>query len=165
MVFFGEILVFPQPRWIGLFGAKTPCLYLETHKLQRVFLSKTNSILKGKQCATCLASNTDGFLPKDTCVSSTQLDRHTGNNMTLLHLQNNDLHEVLIQTHSTDKEECDRWSWFYTHSFQSRGKSVFQLFWIDLFGKKWAFPHFERFNFQELFHWKNYLKSQIEKMC
>jgi hypothetical protein len=30
-----------------------PYLQLETHKLQRVFLSKTKSVFTGKQCAIC----------------------------------------------------------------------------------------------------------------
>jgi hypothetical protein len=34
-----------------LFGANTGYLYLETPKLQEGFLSQTNSILTGKQCA------------------------------------------------------------------------------------------------------------------
>jgi hypothetical protein len=55
-----------------------------------------------------VASNTDGFLLRATCVSSTQLDRPTWNNVALLHLENYDLHEVFIQTHMTDREECDR---------------------------------------------------------
>jgi hypothetical protein len=61
------------------------------------------------------------------------------------------LHGVFIETHSSDKEECDRWSWFYTHGFQSREKSVSELFWIDLPGSKWDFRQFERFDLQEVF--------------
>jgi hypothetical protein len=67
VVFFGEEHVLFQLSWIGLFGANAPYLPLETPKIQEVFLSKTNTILTGKQCA----SNMDGFLLRDTCVSST----------------------------------------------------------------------------------------------
>jgi hypothetical protein len=72
---------------IGLFGAKWAYLYLETPNLQGVFLSKTNSILKGKQCATYFASNTECFLSRDTCVSSTQRGRPIWNTMALLTLK------------------------------------------------------------------------------
>jgi hypothetical protein len=61
MVFFGEMPVFLQLSWIGLFTAKRDKLHLETPKLQEVFLSKTNTFLIGKQCARCSCSNTDSF--------------------------------------------------------------------------------------------------------
>jgi hypothetical protein len=51
MVFFQEIHVLLQLSRIGLLVANRAYLYLQTSKLQEVFLSKTNSILSGKQCA------------------------------------------------------------------------------------------------------------------
>jgi hypothetical protein len=41
------------------------------------------------------ASNTDGFLSRDTCVSSTQLNMPILNKMSL-HLENPDLQEVFL---------------------------------------------------------------------
>jgi hypothetical protein len=51
--FFGEINVFLQITWIGLFRTKRTYLHLENSEWQDVFLSKTNSILTWKQCARC----------------------------------------------------------------------------------------------------------------
>jgi hypothetical protein len=49
--FFPDIYVFPQPSSIGLFEPTIAHLYLEKHTLQELFLSKTSSILSGKQGA------------------------------------------------------------------------------------------------------------------
>jgi hypothetical protein len=43
--------------------------------LQEEFLSKNNSILTGNNVLDAAASNIDGFLWRDTCVSSNQLNR------------------------------------------------------------------------------------------
>jgi hypothetical protein len=48
---------------------------LEMPKLQEVFNCKTNSIFKANNVLHAPSSNTDGFLSRDTCVSSTQLNR------------------------------------------------------------------------------------------
>jgi hypothetical protein len=48
-------------------GPNAAYLLLEILKIQEVFLSKTNRVLTGKE----FASNMDGFLLKDTCISST----------------------------------------------------------------------------------------------
>jgi hypothetical protein len=54
---------------------KSAFLHLENYDLQEVFLSKTNSILTGNKALEAPASNTHGFLLRDTCVSSTQLKK------------------------------------------------------------------------------------------
>jgi hypothetical protein len=41
------------------------------------------------------ASNTDGFLSRDTCVSSTHLNRPFRNKMRLFHLEITEVQEVL----------------------------------------------------------------------
>jgi hypothetical protein len=51
--FFQEIHLFLQLSQRGLFGTKWALLHIENYDLQRVFLSKTNSILTGKQCFRC----------------------------------------------------------------------------------------------------------------
>jgi hypothetical protein len=43
--FVPDIYVFPQPSSIGLFEPTIAHLYLEKHTLQKLFLSKTSSIL------------------------------------------------------------------------------------------------------------------------
>jgi hypothetical protein len=48
----------------------TAYLHLETPKLQGAFLSKTETILTGNNVLDAPASNTDGFLSRDTRVSS-----------------------------------------------------------------------------------------------
>jgi hypothetical protein len=50
---------------------------------QVVFLSTTNSILTGKQDVDAPPSTIDGFLSRDTCVSSTQLNRLIWNKICL----------------------------------------------------------------------------------
>jgi hypothetical protein len=49
MVFFGEIYVFLQLSTISLFVANWANPSLETPKFQEVLISKTNSIVTGKQ--------------------------------------------------------------------------------------------------------------------
>jgi hypothetical protein len=39
--------------------------------LQEVFFSKTNSVIQGNNVLDALASNKDGFLLTNTCISST----------------------------------------------------------------------------------------------
>jgi hypothetical protein len=73
--FLGEIHALPQLSCIGLFGAKRAYLYLETPKLQEVFLSKLSQFSKGKHSATHSCLNRDGFLSRDKCVSSMLLSR------------------------------------------------------------------------------------------
>jgi hypothetical protein len=49
MVLLGETHVFPQLSQIGLFGKKSAFLQLENSDWHNVFLSKTISVLTGKQ--------------------------------------------------------------------------------------------------------------------
>jgi hypothetical protein len=78
------------------FGTNWAFLHCKKPKLQEIFLSKTNSILTGKQCARCYFSNIDGFLLRDTCVSSTQLNRPICNKRGYLHLENPKLQKVFL---------------------------------------------------------------------
>jgi hypothetical protein len=55
----------------------------EIPKFQEEFLSKTTSILKGNSVQEAPASNTDSFLLRDACVSSTQLNRPNWSNVSL----------------------------------------------------------------------------------
>jgi hypothetical protein len=86
--FFGEIHVFLHLSWISLVGANRAHPHLGTPKLQEVFLSKTNSILSWKQGSRWNASNRDGFLWRDTCLSSTQLRRPIWTKWAFLQLEN-----------------------------------------------------------------------------
>ena len=62
VVLLGEVHMFLELSWIGLFGANIAYVHLETPQLQEVFLSKSNTILTGIQCAVAPASNMNGFL-------------------------------------------------------------------------------------------------------
>jgi hypothetical protein len=53
---------------------ETAYLYLETPKFWEVCLSKTHSIIIGKNVLYAPASSTDGFLLRYACVTSTQLN-------------------------------------------------------------------------------------------
>jgi hypothetical protein len=64
-----------QLCWIGLFRKKWEFFHLERYDLQEVFLSKTTSTLIVNKCAMCWTSNIGGFHRRDTCVSSTQMNR------------------------------------------------------------------------------------------
>jgi hypothetical protein len=81
--FLREIHLFLHFSRRGLFGAKQAFLFLENYDLQEVFLSTSNSILLGKQCATAAFSNRECFLWRGACVSSTQLNRPMLSNKTL----------------------------------------------------------------------------------
>jgi hypothetical protein len=55
----------------------------EIPKFQEEFLTKTTSILKGNSVLDAPASNTDSFLLRDACDSSTQLNRPNWSNVSL----------------------------------------------------------------------------------
>jgi predicted small integral membrane protein len=62
MVLLGEVHMFLELSWIGLFGANIDYVHPETPQLQEVLLSNSNTILTGIQCAVAPASNMNGFL-------------------------------------------------------------------------------------------------------
>jgi hypothetical protein len=51
--FLSRGFLFHQLRCIGQFGTKSAFLHIENSYLQKIFLSKYNSILTGKQCVRC----------------------------------------------------------------------------------------------------------------
>jgi hypothetical protein len=57
---------------------------------------KSNSILQENNVLDAAASNIDGFLWRDTCVSSTKLNSLIGSNRAYLHFQYYDLLEVFL---------------------------------------------------------------------
>jgi hypothetical protein len=67
--------VFLQLSGKGLFGKQRSYLHLEKPYLQEVFFSKTNSILTGNNVLDAPASHTNGFVLRDSCVSSTKVNR------------------------------------------------------------------------------------------
>jgi hypothetical protein len=75
MVFFLAMHVFLQLRWIGPLGTQWAHLQLETYARQEVFLSKTDSVLQGKQCARSGSLQHKWFLCRHAWISSTHLNR------------------------------------------------------------------------------------------
>jgi hypothetical protein len=71
-------------------------LQVENYDLQEGFLTKPNSILTRKQILDAATSNTDGFLSRGTCASTTQLNRPIGSTVSLSHLENSDMQEVCL---------------------------------------------------------------------
>jgi hypothetical protein len=68
---------------VGQFETDRAYLHLETPKLQDVFLSKTHSSLTGKYLLDAPAFNTDGFLSRQKCVSSSLLNSPIWNKIDL----------------------------------------------------------------------------------
>jgi hypothetical protein len=80
---FGEIHVFLQLSWIGLFIGNRVYLYLENSKVQVVFLLKHNSVLKGNNVPDVAGPNTDSFLFTDPGVSSWKINSPIWEKLTL----------------------------------------------------------------------------------
>jgi hypothetical protein len=68
-------MYFFQLSWIGLFGANRAYLHLETPKLQENSFKKLTQLSQGSNVLNAPHSNTEGALLRDTCVSSTQVNR------------------------------------------------------------------------------------------
>jgi hypothetical protein len=64
-------------------GANTAYLHLENYDLPEVFLSKLIQFSPGSNVLDANASDTDDFLWRDICVSSTQLNGSIRNKMSL----------------------------------------------------------------------------------
>jgi hypothetical protein len=77
MVFFQKIHMFLQLSCRALFGIKTAYLHIEKPKLQDIFLSKLTQFTQGNNVLEAAAYDTNGFLLRDTCVPSTQLNNPT----------------------------------------------------------------------------------------
>jgi hypothetical protein len=74
MVFFGKVHVFLQLSCIGLFATKRALHHIENYDLQGAFLPKLTHSSQGNNALDVAAYNTDGFLWRDTCVSSNQMN-------------------------------------------------------------------------------------------
>jgi hypothetical protein len=103
--------------------------HLETPKLQDFFLSKAHSSLTGKYVLDAPAFNTDGFLSRYTCISSTLLNSPIWKKWAFLYLENHDFREVFLsETTKFSKgvnvlEDASS----YTHGFLWRESSVLHL--------------------------------------
>jgi hypothetical protein len=83
MVFFWEIYVFLTVCCICLFGTNKPISTLKTMICRNHTLQKLTQFSVGKNVLDTTASNRDGCLWRDTCVSPNQLNRPIWNKMSL----------------------------------------------------------------------------------
>jgi hypothetical protein len=83
MDLFWNMHVFLQLSWIGLFGAKWAFFHLKSSDVQEVLFPKLTQFSLGNKVLDVEASNIDGFLSRDTRVSSIQLKRPIGNKISL----------------------------------------------------------------------------------
>jgi hypothetical protein len=71
LVFFGEIYVFLELWTIGLFGGNRTYCNLKIMIFRKYSFQKLTQVLQSNNVLEAHASDTDGFLSRDTCVSST----------------------------------------------------------------------------------------------
>jgi hypothetical protein len=74
VVFLGETHVFLQLSWIDLFGANRAYLTLKQLSCRKYYFQKLIQFSQWNNALDSPTSNTDGFLLRDTCVPSTQLN-------------------------------------------------------------------------------------------
>jgi hypothetical protein len=94
MLFYWETHAIPHFSWTGWFGAYRASLHLENYEFQGVFLSKSNSIITGKQC---YRSSTDGFLGEIRVFLHLSWICLVGANRAYLHLETPKLQEVFLE--------------------------------------------------------------------
>jgi hypothetical protein len=69
--------------WNGLDGTKWTFLHFENSVFRSYFFQYWNIFTQVNNMVDACASNTNGFLSRDTCVSSTQLNRPIWNKLSL----------------------------------------------------------------------------------
>jgi hypothetical protein len=112
--FFLEIQELRSLSWIGLSGTNDPYSNLKSD-LQKVCLSKLTQFSQGNKWLVALASTTDPFLLRDTCVSSTQHMMRICNKKNLSPNSKSDLQEVLHSKTASisTRKQWARYSFFY----------------------------------------------------
>jgi hypothetical protein len=148
-----EMLVFLQLSWIGIFGANTVYLHLETLKFQEVFPSKINSILTGKLCARFYCVwNTWFSFERYTCFELSWKDP-LGTKRGYLYLEKPKLQEVFLSKLSPvlTGKQCAGCSCLWHRCFSFERYTYFQLSWIGLLGTKRSYLHLEKPKLQEVF--------------
>jgi hypothetical protein len=98
--FLSRDLCFSSTYLKRLIWSNRAYLYLETTKLQKVFLSKTYSILTGGNVVDVPASNRDFCRGRDTCVSSPQMNGLFGLITLKTHIERSIPFEKQLNSHS-----------------------------------------------------------------
>jgi hypothetical protein len=83
MVFFEEIHVFLQLNWIHLFGKTESIFTLTIESCRENTFPKVTQLSQGNNMLDAPASNTDGFLSRDSFLSPTLLNICIWNKMSL----------------------------------------------------------------------------------
>jgi hypothetical protein len=83
-----EIHAFHHLRWIGLWETKWTFVQVGNSDLQEVFFPKLTQFSQGNNMVDAAASNINGFLWRDTCVSSPMMNSPIWNKMSLSPLWN-----------------------------------------------------------------------------
>jgi hypothetical protein len=145
--------VFLQLSWIILFGKKWAFVHFQNSDLQEVFPLKLTQFSQGNNVLDAAASNIDGILSRDTCVSLTQLNRTIWSTQSLLAPWSTKVAGCIhLKTNSTlTEKEHARCYCSDTHGFLSRGTCVSSTQLSVLFGTKWGFLHLENFDLKEEF--------------
>jgi hypothetical protein len=154
MVFFPEIYVFLHIRWMGIFGTKWAFCHLENPDWQAVFLSKTSSVPIGKNVLDNPASNLYGVLSRDSCISSTQLNRTIWKKISILKSGIPDWQAVFLQklTQFLLRNNVLHAPPSNIAAFLLRDISLCSVHLIGLFGTKCAFLPLESTDWQAVFH-------------
>jgi len=141
-------------RSIFLFGAKGGYLHLESCDWLEIFLSTLNKLSQGNNTLDASAANIEWFHWRDTCVSSTLLNRlilakknEPFSSLKCMFCRKYSCHKLpeLTGNHVLDAAASN------THGFLWRDTCVYPLRWIGLFGAKGAHLHLESPKIQEVF--------------
>jgi hypothetical protein len=153
MVLQWEIHVLRQLNWIDLFGTKRAHLHLENPMFLEVILWELTWLSEGINILDVPASDTNGFLLRNECVSSTQLKRPIWTNIASLHHENPKLQEVFIKKNSSvlRGKQCSRYSHLTQMGFFGEIHVLPYFSWIGLLGTKRAQLHLEKPKLEEVF--------------
>jgi hypothetical protein len=96
MVVIGEIHVFVQLAEQAFLEQKKPLFTMKIMICRKYSGGKLTQFSQGNIVLCAAASKMDGFLWSETCVSSTQLNRHIAANRTYPHFEKYDLQEIVL---------------------------------------------------------------------
>jgi hypothetical protein len=125
---------------------REPISTLKNLSCRKYSFQEVTQFLQWNNVQDALTSNIDGFFWRDSCVSSTELNSPTWEEMSLTQSTqwSNVLHLLLLTQMDFFVE---------LHVF-------FQLYWLGLFGRKWTFLHSEKSYLQKVFLSKSSKFSQ-----
>jgi hypothetical protein len=144
--------VFLQLCWIYLFGKQSLSPPL-TPKLQEVFLSRTNSIIRGKQCARSSSSNRDGFLWEIHLFLHLSSIGLFGRKWAFLHLEYSICGKYSFQKRTQFTQGNNELDVTASNIDDLLWKDTWllQLSWVCLFGENRGYLHLEIPKLQEVF--------------